>query len=120
MDDKLHIIAHKYVVSTDDIDEGLKWDHYSPLTVEYRGKGKWAVMHSGSCWNKNNGCFDYEPSPSARDGSFLHNCRFDTFEDAVKSVKEAYEYINKKREEEVRRAKDLQLENWDNSSYLSM
>ena len=46
------------------------------ISVEYRGKDLWAVLHFGYClgWD---GDWDYEPSPSNREDDWLAAHRFD-------------------------------------------
>jgi hypothetical protein len=46
------------------------------VTVEYRGKGKWAVLHFSFCLGSDGG-WDYEPSPSNREDDWLATHRFD-------------------------------------------
>ncbi|MEV8638953.1 hypothetical protein AB0395_45595 [Streptosporangium sp. NPDC051023] len=49
--------------------------HYT-LTVEYRGRGLWAVMDGPYAYDAN-GVKDYEPSPSNREDAWLATHRFD-------------------------------------------
>lgn len=46
------------------------------ISVEYRGKGTWAVLHFGYCLGSD-GEWDYEPSPSNREDDWLETHRFD-------------------------------------------
>lgn len=46
------------------------------VSVEYRGKDQWAVLHFGFCLG-DDGEWDYEPSPSNRDDNWLATHRFD-------------------------------------------
>lgn len=61
------------------------------LTVEYRGRGLWAVMHLGYCYpNDGSGERTYEPLPSSRDDEFFALYRFDSLEMALECAKEQY------------------------------
>jgi hypothetical protein len=55
--------------------------HRICLRLERRGTDTWALVRYPfrDVWNKNEGRFVYEPSPSNRDEEFLNNCRFDLF-----------------------------------------
>ena len=46
------------------------------VVVEYRGRGKWAVLHFGFALGAD-GEWDYEPSSSNREDSWLETHRFD-------------------------------------------
>lgn len=46
------------------------------VSVEWRGRGKWAVYRLGSCLSAD-GQWDYEPSPSNREDEWLDAHRFD-------------------------------------------
>jgi len=46
------------------------------ITVEYRGKGQWAVCWKGDCFDAD-GRRSYEPIPSERTGEWLARHRFD-------------------------------------------
>ncbi len=51
-------------------------NHYSYLiTVEHRGDGRWAVLHTGACLSRD-GEWDWEPSSSNREDDWLDNHRF--------------------------------------------
>ena len=73
----IKITPTRYTVSAlpeDDINAST-WS----ITVEYRGRGKWAVMHHGYCLGlgeDGNLDWDYEPSPSNRDDDWLERHRF--------------------------------------------
>jgi len=46
------------------------------IAVEYRGDGRWAVLHHG--WTLTvDGEWEYEPRPSGREDDYLARCRFD-------------------------------------------
>lgn len=53
-------------------DERYHW----AITVEYRGDGKWAVLHFRSCLGAD-GDWDLEPSPTNREDDWLATHRFD-------------------------------------------
>ena len=57
------------------------------ITVEYRGRGLWAVTRRGEALSTD-GEFDYEPSPSNREDDWLETHRFD-LETALKLAQEA-------------------------------
>lgn len=46
------------------------------IEVEYRGEGRWAVMHRGFCLGVD-GEWEYEPPPSSREDDWLDTHRFD-------------------------------------------
>jgi hypothetical protein len=46
------------------------------VTVEYRGKGRWAVCWLRDCADRN-GVLDFEPIPSGREDEWLDSHRFD-------------------------------------------
>lgn len=49
---------------------------------------KWAVVCDGNySMNKVDGHFDFEPSPSERDGDYLEDHRFDSKEEALKEYR---------------------------------
>ncbi len=50
--------------------------------VQKAGPSKWAVRRTGDVLNKTGG-WEWEPSPSSRDETFLERCRFDSAEDAI-------------------------------------
>jgi hypothetical protein len=50
--------------------------HVFEITVEYRGKGRWAVARFGQCLDAN-GLWDHELSPSNREDDWLATHRFD-------------------------------------------
>jgi hypothetical protein len=45
------------------------------ITVEFRGQGRWAVLHGGLCLGTD-GEWDFERSPSNRDDGWLETHRF--------------------------------------------
>ncbi len=51
---------------------------------QIKGPDKFAVRSHGNCLDKD-GDWVYEPMPSSRDDGFMKSCRFDSFEDAVKT-----------------------------------
>lgn len=56
-------------------------------TLERVGRGptepdRWAIREFRHCFNKM-GEWEYEPSPSGRDGDFLERCRWDSPEEAL-------------------------------------
>jgi len=53
----------------------------------YKGN-RFIVRNGCSCLNKSSE-WEYEPMPSNRDDAFYKRCRFDTFEEAVESLKKA-------------------------------
>jgi hypothetical protein len=50
--------------------------HCWAVTVEYRGKGKWAILHGRFCLGVD-GEWDWEPSPSNREDDWVAAHRFD-------------------------------------------
>jgi hypothetical protein len=65
---------------------------YFTLTVEYRGRGLWAVMHMGSCLGSD-GEWDWEPLSSSREDDWLETHRFDR-ETAIELAKAALPDLN--------------------------
>lgn len=61
------------------------------VKVEWRGKGKWAVIFSIECLSAD-GEWDYEPSPSHREDDWLKAHRFD-LETALRLAKEAAPHV---------------------------
>lgn len=61
------------------------------LDIEYRGRGKWAVMHLGYCY-PNDGSDErtYEPIPSSRDEEFFALYRFDSIQEATVCAERVY------------------------------
>lgn len=53
-------------------------------------KINYAVRKNGFCLSKS-GKWEYEPSPSNRDDDFYSMCRFESFEEAMKELQEAWE-----------------------------
>lgn len=58
------------------------------ITVEYRGGGKWAVLHCGFCLNAGGG-WDYESIPSERADDWLIDHRFPLDEAFLRAKAEA-------------------------------
>ncbi|WP_431040032.1 hypothetical protein [Streptomyces sp. P9-1] len=50
--------------------------HVFEITVEYRGRGRWAVLRHGRCLGVD-GTWDYEVRPSEREDDWLDAHRFD-------------------------------------------
>lgn len=65
---------------------------YFTLTVEYRGRGLWAVMHMGFCLGAD-GEWDWEPLSSSREDDWLGTHRFD-LDEALKRAKAALPDLN--------------------------
>lgn len=61
--------------------------HVFALTVEYRGRDRWAVLRHGRCLGTD-GQWDYEVRPSEREDDWLATHRFD-LDTALKLAKEA-------------------------------
>jgi hypothetical protein len=61
--------------------------HHFNITVEYRGRGLWAIKHHAMCLG-DDGEWDYEPSPSNREDDWLETHRF-TMQDAIRLAREA-------------------------------
>jgi hypothetical protein len=76
--------ATRYVVSCLPEDHAERY-HFE-ITVEWRGKGKWAVK-DGSYVLGSDGEWDYEPLPSSREDDWLATHRFD-LETALKLAAE--------------------------------
>lgn len=53
------------------------------LTVEARGRGRWAVCEGGRCWNRRTKDWDYESLPSGRTDEWLAEHRFDRLTQAL-------------------------------------
>lgn len=70
--------ASEYRVSVfteaDDPDGDIGLSHWA-LTVAWRGRDLWAVLHHSYCLNKQGG-WDYEMRPSAREDDWLGEHRF--------------------------------------------
>lgn len=56
--------------------------HYN-ITVEYRGRGRWAICQSSFVYSKSSKAFIYSPMPSSRTEEHLDDTRF-TFAKAIK------------------------------------
>jgi hypothetical protein len=56
------------------------------IMVEFRGHGRWAVLHGGMCL-ETDGKWDFERSPSNRDDEWLATHRF-TFDEALALARE--------------------------------
>lgn len=61
------------------------------LTVEYRGRDRWAVVRHGSCLNSTGG-WDWESMPSGREDEWLATHRFD-LDTALELAREAAPHI---------------------------
>lgn len=75
-------------------DSGHDWD----ITVENRGKDRWAICLGRSCWNKTEKDFVYESLPSSRTEEFMKNSRF-SLQEAVglaQNISEVYEKARQK------------------------
>lgn len=82
---EVHVQAVKYTVNClpeDDTD-----GHVFEITVEYRGRDRWAVLRHGRCLGAD-GLWDYEVRPSEREDDWLATHRFD-LDTALKLAKEA-------------------------------
>ncbi|MFF4026902.1 hypothetical protein ACFYY5_29040 [Nocardia elegans] len=68
----------------------LPWDHPErdsfAITVEYRGRGKWAVSRFTRCYDID-GSPDWEPIPSERTDEWLARYRHD-LDDALRIARE--------------------------------
>ena len=62
------------------------------IFIEYRGENSWAVTHMGECLD-HDGNWEYEPSPSNRDSTFIKNYRFASPEEAFAVLKEKSKLI---------------------------
>lgn len=58
------------------------------ITIEYRSKGWWAVVHHACCLSIDNE-WDYEPMPSGRTDEFKRRHRFH-LPDAIRHAEEVY------------------------------
>lgn len=56
------------------------------VTVEYRGKGRWAVCRWGRCYDRN-GVPEFEPIPSEREDDWLDRHRFADVDEAIAVAK---------------------------------
>lgn len=70
-----------YTVSAVPEDVGTE-AHLWDVTVEYRGKGRWAVKHLSSCYDAE-GIPDWEPIPSSREDDWLDRFRFSDVDQAL-------------------------------------
>ncbi len=57
------------------------------VTVNYTGRGLWAIRNLSRCWNGDERDWVWEPSPSNRDDDFFAACRF-TRDDALRIADE--------------------------------
>ena len=81
-----HVQATRYTVNC--IPEGMGPDgHVFEITVEWRGRDRWAVLRHGMCLNTE-GSWDYEMRPSEREDDWLATHRFD-LETALELAKQA-------------------------------
>lgn len=69
------------------VPEGHADGHLWALTVEYRGRDRWAVVRHGQCLDAN-GAWDYESIPSERTDEWLATHRFD-LDTALRLAREA-------------------------------
>ena len=70
-----HAVATRYTVNL--LPETASPDaHIFEITVEYRGRGRWAVCRHGMCLGVD-GTWDYEVRPSEREDDWLDAHRFD-------------------------------------------
>jgi hypothetical protein len=65
--------------------------HLFGITVEYRGRGLWAVNRLGRCLGTD-GVWDYESIPSEREDEWLATHRFDE-ETALQLAREAAPHV---------------------------
>ncbi len=79
------ITPTRYSVSMLPIDH-REHGHFE-ITVEWRGDGRWAVMHMGYCLGTD-GDWEYESIPSERRDEWLATHRFD-LDTALRLAKEA-------------------------------
>lgn len=85
MSDDVRVSPTRYEVSTlpEDFPEGYMWT----ISVEYRGRGLWAVLQGGEALGTD-GTWDWEPSSSNRDDEWLETHRF-PLEKALELAREA-------------------------------
>jgi len=62
--------------------------HTYVITVAYRGRGRWAILHHGFCLGRD-GEWDYEVQPSSREDEWLDAHRFARDEALAIAVREA-------------------------------
>lgn len=67
-------IATQFTVCPIDLDHPMHGTY--AITVEYRGRGRWAVLRGRRCLGAD-GVWDWELIPSDRDNSWLETHRFD-------------------------------------------
>ena len=65
--------------------------HVFGINVEYRGRGRWAIVRLGRCLSAD-GEWDYEMRPSEREDEWLATHRFDE-ETALKLAREAAPHV---------------------------
>lgn len=65
--------------------------HVFDVTVEYRGRGTWAVLHSGYCLGTG-GDWEYESIPSERADAWIASHRF-PLEEALDLASEAAPHV---------------------------
>jgi len=68
--------------------DGFSW----ALRVEYRGRGKWAVLRSGKRCLSSTGEWDWESIPSEREDDWLATHRFD-LDTALRLAQEAAPHV---------------------------
>lgn len=86
------VTEHRVSVFTeaDDPDHDIGLYSWS-LTVAYRGRGLWAVVHHSYCLNKDGG-WDYEMRPSEREDDWLGEHRF-PLDEAIERAKHAAPHL---------------------------
>jgi hypothetical protein len=77
--------ADRYTVNC--VPEGVMDGGAFEITVEYRGRDRWAVLRHGCCLSAA-GAWEYEMRPSAREDEWLAEHRFD-LDTALKLAREA-------------------------------
>jgi hypothetical protein len=71
--------------------EGDDAAFHMTITVEYRGRGLWAVLRHGEALGAS-GEWDYEPLPSSRDDDWVATHRFD-LDTALRLAREAAPHL---------------------------
>lgn len=80
------VAVTQYTVSTYPNPDSINASLYD-VSVEYRGKGMWAVCWMGRCYDRK-GVADYEPIPSSRTDKWLKRFRFADVEMALAVAKQ--------------------------------
>lgn len=80
----VNVMNTRTMVVPDCITEEHLEGHYYGVSVEWRGKGRWALVnYMGEVWSKTQKKWDYEMRPSSRTERWLKSHRYDDYDEAL-------------------------------------